>query len=61
MFQVPEEMRELVLDRRTDDFFRKHQFANFGEVGLSVKALMEHYQTTESKHKQARDGGAMAV
>ncbi|KAJ9523026.1 hypothetical protein QJQ45_023807 [Haematococcus lacustris] len=50
--KVPEEDREVVLDPRSDDFLLKHAALNFGEVGLSVKALMEHYQTAESKHKQ---------
>ncbi len=67
-----------MLDPRSDDFYRKHAGLNFGEVGMSVKALMvcllclktaqhshtpdcsmpacvqEHYQSTESKHKQVR-------
>jgi hypothetical protein len=52
LLQVPEDAREVVLDSRSDEFYRKHAGMNFGEVGLSVKALMEEYQTRESKHRQ---------
>ena len=50
--QVPEEMREMVLDPGTDDFFSKHAHLTFGEVGMSVKALLEQYQTREAQHKK---------
>eukprot|EP00197_Chlamydomonas_leiostraca_P009713 CAMPEP_0202866444 /NCGR_PEP_ID=MMETSP1391-20130828/7558_1 /ASSEMBLY_ACC=CAM_ASM_000867 /TAXON_ID=1034604 /ORGANISM="Chlamydomonas leiostraca, Strain SAG 11-49" /LENGTH=607 /DNA_ID=CAMNT_0049546387 /DNA_START=64 /DNA_END=1887 /DNA_ORIENTATION=+ len=49
--KVPEDAREVVLDTRSDEFYRKHAGLNFGEVGLSVKALMEQYQSTEAKHR----------
>jgi hypothetical protein len=50
--QVPEDAREVVLDTRSDEFFRKHAGMNFGEVGLSVKALMEEFQTRDARHRQ---------
>mmetsp|Transcript_19696 Transcript_19696/g.54990 ORF Transcript_19696/g.54990 Transcript_19696/m.54990 type:complete len:585 (-) Transcript_19696:538-2292(-) len=49
---VPEDMREMVLDAGTDDFFAKHAYLTFGEVGVSVKALMEQYQSREAQHRQ---------
>ncbi|KAF5831862.1 SM/Sec1-family protein [Dunaliella salina] len=49
---VPEDMREMVLDAGTDDFFAKHAYLTFGEVGISVKALMEQYQSREAQHRQ---------
>lgn len=52
VLQVAEELREVVLDARSDEFFRKHALLNFGEVGMSVKGLMEQYQRTESEHKK---------
>jgi hypothetical protein len=30
--QVPEDAREVVLDTRSDEFYRKHAGLNFGEV-----------------------------
>ena len=51
-FQVPEDMREMVLDVGTDEFFAKHAHLTFGEVGMSVKALMEQYQNREAQHRQ---------
>ena len=45
-------MRDRVLDEGTDEFFRRHANLTFGEVGMSVKGLMEQYQTKEAQHRQ---------
>jgi len=50
--QVPEDMREMVLDAESDEFFRTHASLTFGEVGMSVKALVGQYQAKEAQHKQ---------
>lgn len=57
--QVPVDQREVVLDSRTDDFYRKHMYDNYGEIGASVKQMLESFQTTSSRHKQV--GGASAT
>ncbi|KAG1681582.1 hypothetical protein FOA52_014090 [Chlamydomonas sp. UWO 241] len=43
--------RELVLDAQTDDFFAKHRFSNYGEVGMDVKSLLDVYQSKSTRHK----------
>ncbi|MEW5306298.1 MAG: hypothetical protein WDW36_008770 [Sanguina aurantia] len=43
--------KELVLDQ-SDDFFKRHRHHNYGEVGSSVKALVEQFQTKSEKHRQ---------
>lgn len=50
--QVQEQFKEIVLDARQDDFYRKHMYLNYGDVGLSVKALVEKFAGTNAKHKQ---------
>ncbi|GAX73583.1 hypothetical protein CEUSTIGMA_g1034.t1 [Chlamydomonas eustigma] len=44
--------REMVLDPAQDEFYRKHIFANYGDVAVDVKALMDQFQTKTEKHKQ---------
>lgn len=50
--KVDAQSRELVLDARQDEFYRKHMYANYGEVGVSVKNLVEKFQEQTEKHKQ---------
>jgi vacuolar protein sorting-associated protein 45 len=42
---------DMVLDHN-DDFYSKHLFSNYGEVGIDVKRLMDQFQTNSEKHKQ---------
>ena len=42
--QMKKDLQELVLSPVHDDFFRHHQFNNFGEMGERIKALVLHYQ-----------------
>jgi len=44
--------REIVLDPQTDDFFARHAFSNYGDVGMDVKALLDTYQSKSERHKQ---------
>ena len=36
---------------RHDEFYRKHLYADYGEVGNDVKALVEKFRSTSEKHK----------
>ena len=50
----------MVLDPSQDEFYRKHVFANYGDVAVDVKGLMDQFQSKTEKHKQAgggEDGG----
>ncbi|VDP84305.1 unnamed protein product [Echinostoma caproni] len=38
------ELKEVSLNREFDEFFRVNQFANFGEIGQSIKKLVEEFQ-----------------
>lgn len=42
---IREEMREIMLSREHDEFYRQNQFSNYGEIGQSIKHLVEEYQS----------------
>jgi hypothetical protein len=46
--------REVVVDPASDEFYRSHKFANYGEVGLSVKELVDKFSSQSAAHKQVR-------
>lgn len=50
--KIPEQFREVVLDARQDEFFGQHMYANYGDVGSSVKDLVDKFQSNAAKHKQ---------
>lgn len=39
------EPEEMVLDPQQDEFFRKHMYSNYGEVGVDVQLLLTEFQT----------------
>lgn len=41
---VPDEFRELVLDPVEDEFFRQNRYKNFGDLGLSLKQLVDRFR-----------------
>ncbi|TPP61568.1 Vacuolar protein sorting-associated protein 45 [Fasciola gigantica] len=41
---VRPELKEVSLNREFDEFFRANQHANFGEIGQSIKKLVEEFQ-----------------
>ena len=42
---INKDLQEVVLNPMQDDFFRDNQFANYGEIGANVKALVARYQS----------------
>ena len=41
---VAKENQELVLSAGQDHFFSQYQYANFGELGAAVKAMVDEFQ-----------------
>lgn len=41
---VPKELKEVVLSSEQDDFYANNKFSNFGEIGTTIKNLMEEFQ-----------------
>ena len=42
--QVKKDFQEVVLGARQDEFFRKQMYANFGDLGMAVKGLVDEFQ-----------------
>lgn len=48
---VRKDMTELVLSATSDAFFEKHMHANFGDLGMAVKKLVDDYQAETQTHE----------
>ncbi|KAF4041047.1 Sec1 family [Phytophthora infestans] len=48
---VRKDMTELVLSTISDDFFAQHVHANFGDLGMAVKQLVDKYQSQTQTHE----------
>lgn len=48
----PHRLREVVLDAASDEFYVRHRYSNYGEVGLAVKEAVEKFSTTSAQHRQ---------
>jgi hypothetical protein len=44
-----------VVDPASDEFYRSHLYANYGEVGLDVKAMVDKFAAASAQHKQVRE------
>jgi len=50
--KVPDQYREVVLEAASDEFYAKHRYSNYGEVGLAVKEAVEKFSATSAQHRQ---------
>lgn len=50
--KVPEQNREVVLDAASDEFYARHRYSNYGEVGLAVKEAVEKFGAASALHRQ---------
>ena len=46
--------REVVLDAASDEFYVRHRYSNYGEVGLAVKEAVEKFGAASALHRQVR-------
>ncbi|EDW42864.1 GM23816 [Drosophila sechellia] len=49
---VPKDFKELVLSGDQDDFYGNNMYANYGEIGSTIKQLMEEFQRKANDHKK---------
>jgi vacuolar protein sorting-associated protein 45 len=49
--EVSEDLRQLTLSSTSDAFFRQNMYANFGEIGQTVKTLVNQYQEKAKSHQ----------
>ncbi|XP_022216016.2 vacuolar protein sorting-associated protein 45 [Drosophila obscura] len=49
---VPKDFKELVLSGDQDEFYGTNMYANYGEIGATIKTLMEEFQRKASDQKK---------
>lgn len=49
---IPKDYKELVLSGDQDEFYGKNMYANFGEIGSTIKGLMEEFQRKAKDQKK---------
>nr|CAI5832649.1 unnamed protein product [Callosobruchus analis] len=49
---IPKEMSEVVLSAEQDGFYARNIFMNYGEMGTSIKQLMDQFQTKAKSHQK---------
>lgn len=48
---ISKDMEEVVLSSTQDEFFAKHRYSNFGDLGTAVKKLLDDYQKASKKNE----------
>ncbi|XP_013142313.1 PREDICTED: vacuolar protein sorting-associated protein 45 [Papilio polytes] len=49
---VHKDFKEVVLSSEQDEFYAKNLYANFGEIGQTIKSLMEEFQRKAKSHQK---------
>ncbi|XP_063368937.1 vacuolar protein sorting-associated protein 45 [Cydia amplana] len=49
---VHKDFREVVLSAEQDEFYAKNLYSNFGEIGQTMKSLMEEFQKKAKSHER---------
>ncbi|XP_015112096.1 vacuolar protein sorting-associated protein 45 [Diachasma alloeum] len=49
---ISKELREVVLSAEHDEFYAENLYLNFGEIGQTIKELMEEFQRKAKKHQK---------
>ncbi|XP_063388660.1 vacuolar protein sorting-associated protein 45 [Cydia fagiglandana] len=49
---VHKDFREVVLSAEQDEFYAKNLYSNFGEIGQTMKSLMEEFQKKAKSHEK---------
>ena len=48
---ISKDLEEVVLSSTQDDFFAKHRYSNFGDLGTAIKKLLDDYQKISKKNE----------
>ncbi|XP_026470099.1 vacuolar protein sorting-associated protein 45-like isoform X2 [Ctenocephalides felis] len=49
---VPKELKQVVLSAEHDKFYAKNLYSNYGEIGQTIKGLMEEFQAKAKSHQK---------
>ena len=44
-------MREITMSSSSDEFYRQNMYSNFGEIGQTVKTLVQQFQAKAKSHQ----------
>jgi vacuolar protein sorting-associated protein 45 len=56
---VPDDLREVVLDPAADDFYLRNRFENFGALGINLKVLVDGFSSQTRSHSDLSSIEAM--
>lgn len=54
-------MKEVVLSSEQDEFFRANMYKNFGEIGASIRTLVDEFQKRTKSHENIESIADMKV
>lgn len=49
---IPSELKEVVLSAEQDDFYSKNSYANYGEIAITIKELIDSFQQRAKEQKK---------
>ncbi|KNC75018.1 vacuolar protein sorting-associated protein 45 [Sphaeroforma arctica JP610] len=49
---IKKDMQDMVLSSETDEFYHKNMFENFGDIGMSIKKLVDSFQEKTKSNKK---------
>ncbi|KAK7574339.1 hypothetical protein V9T40_011530 [Parthenolecanium corni] len=56
---ISKELQEVLLSPLQDDFYSQNMFRNYGEIGQTIKGLMDEYQVKSKSHQKLESIGDM--
>jgi vacuolar protein sorting-associated protein 45 len=57
---IAKDLEEVVLSSSDDEFYNKHKFSNFGELGEAIQQLLRDYQTQSAQHTTLQNFSTVA-
>jgi vacuolar protein sorting-associated protein 45 len=48
---VPDDLRQVSMSATNDEFYRYNMYANFGEIGQTIKTLVQNFQKKAKSHQ----------
>ena len=55
--EVPDDLRQVTMSASNDEFFRYNMYANFGEIGQTIKTLVQNFQKKAKSHQNIESIG----
>nr|CAG4645430.1 EOG090X03QA [Lynceus sp. MCZ IZ 141354] len=49
---APKDLREVILSAEQDEFYATNMYLNFGDIGQTIKALMDEFQVKAKSHQK---------